>query len=366
MIAALAGATTPRSCGSIEEAVSAAEEALLLVDLAEPRAALARAEAILGCGWLDDPAWLARFWLIEGSLASIEGDDEGLRESFLAAHHASPETWIEGLGTPLRQRLDDLVATPAGEGRLIVRGVEPGYRVQLNGAPASLPLDVPAGLQLIQIGTDRVRFSQMLYVLPNTVTALEPSLPLLPPQLPGRSGPPAIPPGESAPGPISAEAPPIQRSLELFAALGIVGSLGRALSWESAPGLTVHEPEQKLRIPLEGGLVFRSGAGWIRGAVSLAPLIDGELRYLGQEVRAALPWFAETALAGGGTVGPLDLGAHAGVLWPRRVSTRAIGGLRIADTPLRIEARLGIDLHPEGGPEPAAGLFTTLSPWLVR
>ena len=85
-----------------------------------------------------------------------------------------------------------------------------------------------------------------------------------------------------------------------------------------------------------------------------------------QEKIQALPWTLSTEGALGGSVGPVDLGASGGLLWPDRVSARLIGSAGPPSLPLRLEARLGVDLHLDGGLEPAAGLLTTFTPELIH
>ncbi|HHO54068.1 MAG TPA: hypothetical protein ENK18_25165 [Deltaproteobacteria bacterium] len=360
LIAVLAITGARAGCAPLEVAIDAAEEALLLLDLPGVQRELETAETLFTCGWLPDPSLLARFWLLEGSLASMEGDDEGTTDAFQAARRVAPDTWIEGLGDPLRRRFDAAHTQPSARGHLITKGVEEGYLIQINGVPVAPPLDVPAGLQLVQIGREQVRFAQMIYVLPNTVTTLAPKLPLLPPSLPVRD--PNAAPRPTIPQPLHEDT----LSLDLFTGVGISAAVGEASIRETSPGLTVHEPALKLRIPVEAGLVLRASSLWIRGAASVAPLVGGEIRYLDQEKIQALPWTLSTEGALGGSVGPVDLGASGGLLWPDRVSARLIGSAGPPSLPLRLEARLGVDLHLDGGLEPAAGLLTTFTPELIH
>ncbi len=350
LIAALAAPAWAEGCGSLLDEVDEAQRALLLMDVGAARDALARAEATLACGWAEDRELLGRFWLVEGALLTFEGDADAAADSFRAAHRVAPTLWLVDLGPALLQAYEAAAAAGPGSGRIEAKDLDPAYLVRIDGLPLQGD-SVDAGLHVVQVGFREVLFGQVVYVLENQTSLLELDLPRLTPE-------PTATTGDEVP---SATARRRYRPSTVHAALGLAGSTGEALARRTADGDRAEEPGAKLRVPVEVGVVPRWRGAWGRATLGGGPLLGGRLLYQGDDGVRATAWPLTCALAAGGAIGPVDVGAQLGVLLPSRWTAGGVASVELGGA-WAAEARLGVDLHAARGLEPAGALLAVWRP----
>lgn len=330
------------ACEDVEQQLGWATEGLIEADAAEARSALDLAEAGLGCGPVASRATLARFFLLDGAIAALEGDAEGTTAAFAAARRIDASVWVDALGSRLKAQH----AAATGTGETGVVDVEaPGWEAHWDGVPGVFPADVPAGLHVVQVvGDDGVAFGRVVWVAPGESLVVSSGL-----------GPRAV----AAP-PAAAEVPPrpggdAPAPLAFAFGVGVQGAFGGELTGER-DGDAVSEPATKLTVPLDVGVVVRAGPLWLRPTVGIAPLLGGKFLYAAEAGAGASGFAALAELAAGGSAGAVDAGGLVGIAWPGRIAARALVGLPGVVGPLGPELRLGADLGTAGRVEPAASL----------
>lgn len=137
----------------MDAALERARQAVLALDDAQSRAALAEAEQAFGCGPWASADQVGRLWLIEGARAALSGRDQEALDAFAGAARLAPDLWDEDLGPELRARYEE------ARGRA---GVAPGeirvspdpqeLEVWLDGQQVSVPRLSPGGLHVLQVG----------------------------------------------------------------------------------------------------------------------------------------------------------------------------------------------------------------------
>jgi len=170
--------------------VAAAERAVLAVERATATAELEQALAAMGCNPPVEPETLARYWLASAVLAQIEGAEARSKEAFVAAWRVAPAVWLPNYGAPMEQLRDGAVRelSKRSMGRLNLSQPPQHSEVWVDGRQVAPPLDLEAGLHLIQlVPAGGVPYFQRAFVLPAgeelsmTVDAVEPAVPPPPP-----------------------------------------------------------------------------------------------------------------------------------------------------------------------------------------
>ena len=148
----LASSPAHAECEEPVSQLDSAQRAVLSADLDGARQHIDRALAALGCmEGVADPSLLARIWLVEGALATFEGDEAGAALAWAAAHRVSPALWIEDYGMRLRRAYDAASAFEPGTGVVTLDpplGAAEGF---IDGPWAVFPADTQAGLHAIQV-----------------------------------------------------------------------------------------------------------------------------------------------------------------------------------------------------------------------
>ena len=153
-LAALVIALLPRvalaDCPSVDIWLGRAEQDIVALRLDQAQGALTQAEAGFSCGPPATSAQVARFWRAEGVLLTIQKRDEEAEFSFAAARRLEPEVWTPAFGSEMEklfraaQALDDPPST------LTLQPWDPRYHGWLDGWAATFPVQVDAGLHLVQ------------------------------------------------------------------------------------------------------------------------------------------------------------------------------------------------------------------------
>ncbi len=153
-------------CGDIDAATELAENAAFEARVADAHNALGAAEQALGCGPRATPEQLARLWLAESLVYTLEGDPTAAREALAAAARVAPEFWVDAYGESLRAEHAALgaVEVPA-DATIVVRPAPRLWSVWIDGRPAPASAPVPPGLHALQVGPgDDVQFGRTLLV----------------------------------------------------------------------------------------------------------------------------------------------------------------------------------------------------------
>lgn len=162
-----------------------AREDVLAGDFPAVKEALGHAEASFDCAPAL-PADLARYWLYQGAVAGLTGDDAGARTAFAASRRLAPGGWDSSFGPVLRALWDSAADGASFDMRLDTNA----DRAWLDGARVETwPNPTPGGLHLVQIRDDRaeVVLGHHFFEVngPGEIT-VETGLPQFPAKLPGR------------------------------------------------------------------------------------------------------------------------------------------------------------------------------------
>jgi len=328
---------------------------VLAIDIDGARAHMSALEAAMGCGETVNADLLARFWLLEGVLQSLEDDPTAASDAFRAAQEVSADAWIQELGPGMRATYEEANAQEDASGTLILTPAE--AFVAVDGHPRSTPVQVTAGLRLIQAGP---RASEVTYSRIVHVTSGEPHRLELPIALDTPEPEPVA--EELADVPALVDPRP-EAGLGVFGGIGSGLAIGEAIQFKDERGTQREEAALKIEIPLELGAVFRFGsAGWIRAAGTLSPRLNGPYLFTaGDEIGQSVVTYG--ALLGAGVRTPkLEVGLLGGVAMPSRIPLRAVLSTPLGNMPLRIEARAGLNLVATRPAEPAAGLSILVQP----
>lgn len=150
LTALLAMGLARAECPELEDALRATEAALLQVDMEQAHAHLARTEDALACSAAPSGEDLARFWLLLGATAAVDGDEVLTELAFAAANRSDPAVWYPSLGGRLEQLWRRAGAVQVENGTLTLsddRGMVPW----IDGHPITFPTPVPAGVHLAQL-----------------------------------------------------------------------------------------------------------------------------------------------------------------------------------------------------------------------
>lgn len=360
-------------CASPADAVARAERAVLYADLAGGKAALAEAEAALGCSPPADPLLLGRMWLIEGGYYTDLGDRLSAGMAFAAARRVAPTLWLDALG-PEKRKDYDAVAVPdpaLHPGQVVIDFPAGGPATTwIDGSERKAPIQLMPGEWLVQAGSgDRVWFARIVLVSADQVLHVEvPAAPGVTPVAPSAApgGTPVAPPVAPAavvlpiappPGATSPPKPPVPPHTHLYPHLAVGVDLAFGGSLAEAVQLRETDPVTVITVPLELGGGVAGQLAWGRVVGSVAPVFRGRLRYVsadGSSERSAVAVGGH--LAGGLSAGAFDFGLLGGYDWPGRAVGRGVIGLILPGAPLEVELRVGVDMLAGGTPKPAASL----------
>lgn len=162
-------------CPDVEAQVTEAEAALVEARLADVEAALAEAEAAFVCARPPETQLLARFWLAEGAMYSINEDEAGAADSFAAAHRVAPDHWNASLGEDMRADYEAAAAADPGQGTLRLEPAPRALVGWVDGSSRDFPVDLAAGLHLVQVGPRKqpARFGRIVYLPPGDTLVLD-------------------------------------------------------------------------------------------------------------------------------------------------------------------------------------------------
>lgn len=139
-------------CEDPGEIVGEVEAAVLSTRFDLAREAADRAEAAFGCTGSAEAQVLARLWLAEGAMAHVEGDSIGRDQAFASAWRVAPHHWTQSFGPDLEALWREAGKQERGRGRLELQGMAEGQTARVDGAPLPVPIDLEAGLYLVQAG----------------------------------------------------------------------------------------------------------------------------------------------------------------------------------------------------------------------
>jgi hypothetical protein len=323
------------------------QSAVVEADFTAAEAHLAALEDSFTCGSVVGPALLGRIWLLEAALLTFTGDAEAAQSTWNAAARVAPSEWIDDLGDVLRV---DYEAAPVADGRGHIEVQPPLFRgsiAAIDGAIISTPIEVQAGLHLVQAGTgdSAISYGKIIFVEAGSIAIVSTGL---------------VAPANAAPPEPERARARLAYPFRAHLASGALVTLGSELR---APGIST-EPATKFTMPVELGLHRDLEKAWYRLALSVSPLIGGRYLYAnGSDINGS-PVGIGGHFAGGWIRKPLGVGGSAGVSWPGRILTRVVLSTHLGDLPLSVEARAGLNIATERAPEPAAGIVAVFHPYL--
>ncbi len=174
------------ACEELTTLADEVEQAVLAVEIPAGRAALQRVEPALRCDLPVDPTQLARLWLAEAVLETIDPNHPSssrASQAFAAAARAQPSTWVSAYGDDLRAARDQAVssAQALSAGRVEL-SPPPGIRpVWLDGRAFDPAQPVPAGLHALQVAGDtpETSFAQLIILPAGMTLTVETGLPTI-------------------------------------------------------------------------------------------------------------------------------------------------------------------------------------------
>lgn len=363
-------------CPDAPAAVDEAAELILYADLAGAQAALGRAAFAHGCGPPAAAMALGRMWLVEGAIALDSGDPAAAATAFLAARRVAPGLWIDLLAPAKRSAYDAAVA-PTGAGHIAVDVAGGGAAtVWIDGAPMAAPISVAPGKHLVQVGAaDRAWFAQVVLVSADEVKHVaSPAAPAAAVQVDAVASSVSAPipaPADAAAAPVEAApapASPVPASPALVPspvprvrpyphlAVGVDFAFGGTV--DDVLQRRPTDPATLALVPLELGGGALGKWWWARAAAAVAPVLSGQLLYVGD---GGVDREADVAAGGhisaGGSLGPIDLGLLAGYRWPELATARLVVGLRAPAIPVELELRGGANFAATGARAPAASVL---------
>jgi hypothetical protein len=151
------------ACPPLDADLERATAAMIAGAFGAAREALGTAESSLGCA----PAsvdQIARFWLVTGALAHLEGDSVAAQRALAAARAGAPKGYDDRFGPKVKAIWE--TARNEGEGTLLI---EPPLRASLDGARIETwPARVSASPHVLQVIADdgEVRFGRTFLIAP--------------------------------------------------------------------------------------------------------------------------------------------------------------------------------------------------------
>ena len=333
------------NCPDAAEAVEVAERLVLFADLERGKEALVLVEAAFACGPPADAATLARMWIVEGALLTDAGDPAGGSALYASARRTGPGVWIAAFG-PEKQAQYEAAALPRGAGTLTLDGTA-GTRgtTWVDGGVVEVPSLISAGAHLVQYGADgHVRFAQVVVVSDAQVLHV-----LVPPDPhPAPPEPTAVAPAVPlARSPIALVPLSVPTGTHPYVHLGVGTDLSFGGGVDRPMEFGTNEAGMTVRLPLELGGGAAGRHGWVRAAVSAAPVLSGA---------ATSPFEAGGHLAGGVCVGPVDIGLLGGYSWSEVLTTRVVLGVVLPGAPIELEVRAGLNVGADATLERAASV----------
>jgi hypothetical protein len=330
------------------------EKALFAADFGTTETKLRALEGALSCGPLAEVELLARMWLLEGAWYTRQGAPDQGADSFRAAARISAATWVSGYGSELRAAYESAIASSAAGSTTLV--VEPDifrWIGAIDGEVTRFPATVAPGLHLVQVGASEsdVRFSRIVVAFPDSPVVVVTGL-----------HEPTGTEVRPAPAPVAGPAP---RKVVQHPPLALHAAVGASASFGADP--EGDETGAKLAIPLEAGVVWHPiNPLWTRVALTGGPLLTGAYPWTDGDVATTSPSLLGAHAAGGFAANQGGLGLLAGWQWPGRAAIRGVLYGALPKVPIRVEARIGLNVPTAGTPETAIDLFVDVVPRLVR
>jgi len=329
--------------------IDTATQLVLTLRIDEATKVLKQAEQAMACGSAIQPEVLARFWIVEGATQSMGGDAEAARDAFAAAILADSEVWIDALGPQMRTVYDEAASdlTPVG----LLDWTPTDAWAAVDGVPVQSPATIAGGLRLVQIGasTDDIQFAQIIMVSVGTRQTLNSGV-VIQPKIELDSEPAAVEAVAEVPKEMTTS------PIGIYASVGTGMAFGAPFDFDDRSGETFEEPALKLVLPAQVGLCIRVDTGWVRGVIHGAPLLTGTYLFANVDGIGTSSLAYGGSLAGGPTLGPVDLGLSAGLQIPSRLTGRGIVAVGLGDLPLSVELNGGVNYVAGRGIEPAASL----------
>jgi hypothetical protein len=339
-----------QTCETVDGLVDRMRDAVLEADFAGANELRDRAEAGLRCGEPVTPEVLGRYWVVSGVLAWLDGDHDGARRRLDAGMALAPGAWDPLYGEELTgvwSALED----PVGEGTLVVSpALGEGWSLVVDGAPASTPLVVRPGLHVVQVHAHGgVALGEIVLVPAGDTVRVSHTLPAVAPQ-------PAVVAPPVAPGPAPS---PAAVGASLVLGVGVDVAAGQRLTDADRA-----EPAGKVHVPVELGVVVEGGGLWFRSVAALGPMLGGSYLFANEQGEASSPVAVGGHVAAGPRLGDVRVGVSAGVQWPSRIPLRAVVSVPLGDSPLRVEARAGVNIATGDRVEGAGTVHLAFVPWL--
>jgi hypothetical protein len=151
-------------CGDPSQLITQAEKRVMETRFDDAKIALESAEKAFYCGAIADPELLARMWITEGAMLSFSGDAASAEASFAAASRVAPDYWNQNFGPRLREQYQRAASHQTGSGLIRLNPPLVHYVGTLDGVVTSFPIEVSAGLHLVQVGEagGSVKFAQVV------------------------------------------------------------------------------------------------------------------------------------------------------------------------------------------------------------
>ena len=309
-------------------------------DTGSARSALDRVETAVACGSPISQETLATWWIVDSAVLEILGDRGSAEGGYGSAKGLAPHVWPAALPTWLRSTYD-AAPIPEGRGSLRLDPAPTAHSVWIDGVLRT-SWEVSAGLHLVQVGQPQrdVVFARTVWVDPGVTSVVATQLDEA-----------VIVPDRSP------RSDPFEGPVAFGVLVGARAAAGDALY---VPGF-VPELGTKVSVPVEATVRASFAGAWARVSLGAGPLLRG--RFLYQDVAGrlfTLPVHVDASLGAGAQLGPIHLGALAGMQWPSRIAVRGLVGLSPGG-PWITEARVGVHLPTERRAEPMVELLVGLT-----
>ena len=105
-------------------------------------------------------------WLAEGTRAYMQGDEKVARLAFAAAARVAPDVWVDSYGPMVKKVYDSAAQHDSGAGSVRIHPDPDGWSTALDGHQVDFPIEVAAGLHLLQVGrgADQTDYAEIFYL----------------------------------------------------------------------------------------------------------------------------------------------------------------------------------------------------------
>ncbi len=141
-------------CRPPEYVLNEIEEYVGLFELEYAKEAIEAAQVSYACSAPAEPQTLARILLADAVIKVFGEDAEGAKLSFAAANRVAPDVWNANYGEDNKALYDQASAATPGSGTIKLLPHFPEQVLWVDGQPMVAPVEVPAGMHLVQAGID--------------------------------------------------------------------------------------------------------------------------------------------------------------------------------------------------------------------